>query len=246
MLQLVFSPKWFFGYDIIFEILGVIATLMIAIYSFKLYKFSGKELHNYKYLGLSFLALAVSFLAKIATNFVLYYHRTVKDTLGDIIIKHNLIEKSNIFFQMGYDVHRFLMLLAFFGIYWLISRSDDHEHQWLFAYMIFIIALFSFNVYYVFHLTAAVLLLFIAKHYYNICFCKDAKKKNLKRAHMNFAAFFMLLLSQLSFIFVFANPAIYVVAEVLQLAGFVTFLINMIPLVLTTNGQKKNKNRHHQ
>lgn len=244
MITLVFSPAWFYGIDIIFEILGVIVTMLIAFYSIKLYRFSGRENRSYLHLGLAFLAFAGSFLAKIATNFVLYYQRTVKSAMGDVIVKYNLLEKSNLFFQAGYDVHRFLMLLGLLGVYWLISKSQEREHLPLFSYLIFIVALFSFQTYLVFHLTAVVLLVYITKHYYNLCFCPQNRQKHMLHANLNFIAFFLILLSQISFMFVFANTAIYVVAESLQLAGFIIFLINLILLVFG-HGKKKDKNRHH-
>jgi len=52
-------------------------------------------------------------------------------------------------------------------------------------------------------------------------------------------AFSLLLLSQVVFIFTWLNTGIYVVAEVVQLAGFTTFLINMLLMVLG-HGKKKN------
>ena len=235
MLTFVFSPQWFYGYDIIFELLGILVTGLIGLYSLKLFRFSKER--AYKYFGLSFLAFAVSFAAKIATNFVLYYQHTVKTTLQEVIVKHNLLQKSNILLQAGYDVHRFLLLLGLLGIYWIVSKSAENEHRWLFLYMLFVIALFSFNTYYVFHLTAAFLLLFITKHLHRVAM----RRKAPRTAKLNVLAFALLLLSQLVFVFVWANKAIYVVAELVQLAGFVVFLISILNLVFP-HGKKKNQN----
>jgi len=241
MITVAFSPNWFSGYDIIFEFLAVLVTLLIGLHSYRIYKFS-KD-YTYRFLSLSFLAIAASFLAKIATNFVIYYQNAMKTTFSEIIIKHDLLTKSNLFLQAGYDVHRFLMLLGLFGIYWLVSKSRDFEHRWLFAYFILIVALFSFSTYIVFHITAAVILLFIVKHYHARCF--DKKKKAPIGTHLNFLAFSLLLMSQVVFTFVFLNKAIYAIAETLQLAGFIIFLINLWHLVFR-HGKKTHKDRHHQ
>ncbi|MBN1274839.1 hypothetical protein JXA12_00900 [Candidatus Woesearchaeota archaeon] len=227
MITLIFSPRWFFGYDIIFELLGVIVTLLISVHSHRLYRFS-KD-YTYKFLSLSFFAISASFLAKIATNFALYYQQTVKTAFQELIVKHNLLDKSNLFLQAGYDAHRFLMLLGLFGIYWLVSKSKDYEHQWLFGYLILVVALFSFSTYYVFHITAAFILFFIARHYHRRCFGKERAAP--VGTHLNFLAFSLLLMSQAVFIFIFLNNAIYVIAEILQLAGFIIFLVNMWLLV---------------
>ncbi|MBW2983244.1 hypothetical protein KY327_02980 [Candidatus Woesearchaeota archaeon] len=234
MLTLVFSPQWFYGYDIIFELLGILVTGLIGLYSLKLYRFSKER--TYKYFGLSFLAFAVSFAAKIATNFVLYYQHTVKTTLEEVIIRHNLLQKSNLLLQAGYDVHRFLLLLGLLGIYWIVSKSIENEHRWLLLYLLLIVSLFSFSTYYVFHLTAAFLLLFITRHLHRVA----TRRKAPKTAKLNFLAFALLLLSQLVFVFVWVNKAIYAVAEVVQLAGFVVFLASILNLVFR-NGKKKDK-----
>lgn len=237
MITLVFSPKWFFGYDIIFEVLAVIVTLIIGIYSLKIYSFS--KLRTYKYFGLSFLTFGASFLAKIAMNFALYNPIVVKETIQHAAFSHQILHKSNLILQAGYDIHRFLFLFALLGIYWIVSKSEDLEHRGLLTYFIFITALFSFSTYYIFHLTAAVFILYISKYFYEICFRK--KKKTSLNAHFNFLAFALLFLSQVVFIFVFLNNAIYVIAEFVQLAGFIIFLINILSLVFN-NGKKKNKN----
>lgn len=235
MISLVFSPQWFYGIDIIFEILAVIVTLIISLYSFRLYKFTHERSH--KYFAVFFMAFAVSFLAKIATNFVLYYQNSVKTALEPMIVKYQLLSKSMFFFQTGYDIHRFLLLIGLLGIYWLVSKSQDNEHRWIISFLLLIITLFSFQTYFVFHLTAAILLGFIVKHFKNICDC--VKKKTASHARLNLLAFTLLLFSQVVFIFTWLNTGIYVVAEVIQLAGFVTFLINMLLLVFGY-GKKKN------
>jgi hypothetical protein len=236
MISLVFSPKWFYGYDIIFEALAVIVTLIIGFYSLRIYRFS--KLRLYKFFGLSFLAFGVSFLAKIAMNFALYNVSTVKETLQQAAVTQQLLVRSNLMLQAGYDVHRFLFLLALLGIYWIVSKSENNEHRDLFIYFIFMIALFSFSTYYIFHLTSAIILLFILKHFRALCFRKKDAKAS---ARLNFLAFGLLFLSQLVFIFVFLNNAIYVVAEVVQLFGFIIFLISILSIVLK-NGKKKNEN----
>ena len=239
MITLIFSPKWFYGYDIIFESLAVIVTLIIGLYSLKIHRFS--KLRTYKYFGLSFLAFSAAFIGKIAMNFALYNPVAVKTTIANINITQRLLERSNLVLQAGYDVHRFLFLLGLLGVYWIISKSRDNEHRWLFLYMLLIITLFSFNTYYVFHLTASIMLLFITKHFKGVC----DRKGSSRNARLNFLAFSLLLISQLVFIFIFLNKAIYVVAEVVQLMGFIVFLINILLLVLV-HGEKKDKNRHHQ
>ncbi|MBD3209036.1 hypothetical protein GF367_01285 [Candidatus Woesearchaeota archaeon] len=236
MITLVFSPRWFYGYDIIFEALAVIVTLIIGLYSLRIYRFSRER--TYKYFGLSFLSFAAAFIGKIAMNFALYNPSAVKSTLQQAqpAVTQKLLEKSNLVLQAGYDAHRFLFLLALLGIYWIVSKSDDLEHRWFFVYLIALASLFSFNAYFIFHITATIMLLFILKHFHAFCF----KRKAPMTTHLNFLAFSLLFLSQLVFIFVFLNNAIYVVAEVVQLLGFIVFLVSILSLVFR-HGKKTHK-----
>lgn len=238
MITLRFSPTWFEGIDIYFDILGVIVTFLLGIYSYKFYKFSNN--YRYKFFGLSFICFSGSFLAKIATNIVIYNHVVVRETLSNAVMTQNLIQQSNFFFHLGFDIHRFLMLLGLIGIYWLVSKGKQKEHLWIMVFMALIISVFSFSSYFIFHLTAAFLLLFIVKHYHCICTKKSVKKKNMI-AHMNFGAFLALFISQIVFIFVWLFKPLYAIAETIQFLGFLLLFINLSLLVFG-HGKKKNKN----
>ncbi|MEA3430735.1 MAG: hypothetical protein U9R08_05660, partial [Nanoarchaeota archaeon] len=72
MLELVYSPQWFYGIDILFESINVIAALLIAFFSYKIYKYT-KDRHCL-YFGLSFLAICIAFISKILTNFQIYFN----------------------------------------------------------------------------------------------------------------------------------------------------------------------------
>ncbi len=229
MIKLIFSPHWFYNTDIIFEVFFTIVTLAIGFYSYKFYKFSKN--YKYKYFALSFFAFAAAFTAKILTNFVLYYQKTVKTTFNEVIVKYNLLPMSKFFFFLGYDFYRLFYLLALIGIYWLISKSKDYEHQWLFFYLAIIISIFSYNAYFIFHLTSAFLLFFIVKHYHEISY----KKKN-KRTYINFLAFLFLFVGEITFIFIWLDKVFYVIAETLLLISFVMLLSNYLRLVLRKNG----------
>ena len=42
MIQIRFSPQWFFGYDAAIDIISIIVVGLIAWYAFKIFKFSSK------------------------------------------------------------------------------------------------------------------------------------------------------------------------------------------------------------
>ena len=66
MLKFYFSPEWFHGIDSIFEIVSIIVALLIALYAYKIYKFS--KVNKYKFFSWAFLLIAIAYIFKILTN----------------------------------------------------------------------------------------------------------------------------------------------------------------------------------
>src|SRR3989338_6247396 len=66
MAQLYSIPHWFAGFNVIFEILFIIATAMVAFYAFKIYRISSKG--EIKLFGISFASLSISYLILVIVN----------------------------------------------------------------------------------------------------------------------------------------------------------------------------------
>ena len=96
----------------------------------------------------------------------------------------------------------------------------------------FMITYFSHNSYFVFHLTAMLLLLIVTYHYH----LTFRSKKNYNTMLL-MISFFMIALSHLLFIFETIQPIYYVVAELFQLFGYFMLLLTFI--LILKNGKKK-------
>jgi len=231
MLEIVFSPKWFYGKDIIIDIFSLLVLSLIAIFSIKYYRINKKN-KNYFWFAISFIILAVSFLFKILTNFTIYYNVLNTERLGFFTFTYKTIATSDILFSVGFFFYMFLSLLGFFILYKLYQKNYLKQNILLILYFILIITYFGTSRYFVFHLTSLLLLLFITLNY-----LKNYFKKKKITSKLLVLSFLIITLSQLFFIFVSLNKLFYVIAELIQLVGYVLLLITFIGVV--KNAKKK-------
>ncbi len=217
MYKLVFAPHWFSGIDCIFEVVAVIVTFLIAMYVYKLYKFSKDR--QYQYFSYAFLAIAFSFIFKILTNITIYGEVLEKHSHGLYHLTFKIIQRVDLLYTAGHLLHRFLFLMGLLGIFCIIGKLWSPKQIILNIFLISLVTIFSAYKYFAFYLTSTLILAFIVHSLY-----KNHKAVCNKKTFCITTAFYILLISQIAFIFVVLSKYIYVVAEVIQLAGFVMLL----------------------
>jgi hypothetical protein len=231
MLKLVFSPKWFYGKDIIIDIFSIIVLLLIATFSIKCYNLNKKN-KNYFWFAFSFILLSISFLFKILTNFTIYYNIISTKKLGLFILTYKTTVTSDILFSIGFLGYTLFGLLGLFILYEIYQKSVQKQHLILSLFFILIISYFGTSKYFVFHLTSLLLLSFITISYY-----RNYLKKKTKTSKSLWISFSIITISQLVFIFVNLNELFYVLAEIIQLIGYILLLTTFIGVV--KNAKKK-------
>lgn len=231
MLKFVFSPRWFYGVDCIAEVSALIITLLIAFFGYKLYRFSKDP--KYKYFFLSFFTLAAAFFFKILTNINVYYEVTKQQLLGSLTLTYTALESSDLLVSVGFIGYRFLFLAGFMGLFYLLYKHRDRKLFLIMLWLILIATWFSLSNYFFFHATAILFLGLLFLYYFNAS--KTAVKKKLRSFVYMSYTFMFLVLSQLSFIFVFISSHLYVIGEILQLIGFFLLLYNFIMILRRCN-----------
>jgi len=221
MYSLVFSPKWFFGIDIIFEIVSIFIALLISFYGYKIYKLS--KIKEHKYFSISFFLIVLSFVFKILTNFDIYYSVLKPIQIGSKIVLFNYLYSSGILHLTGLFISRLLMIAAFFVLFLLTERKYPRKDIYLMGYLLFISVIFSVLFYYIFHMTLAVIVFFICLNSY-----ENYKKIRKSSKFIVFLAFLLILVSQLAFSLIFFEIESYVIGETLMLIGFFVLLYNYL------------------
>ncbi len=217
MINYIFSPRWFYGIDIVLEIFSIIVVLLLTRYGYKLYGITKDKKH--KHFSAFFLMIGIAFLFKIMANFDIYYLEVNSIQIANAVFYFESSHVSEILFYIGFTAFRFLMMLAFFGLLYINWKRKDGFL--LSTYFIAVIALFSHSSYYIFHITMFVLLLGLFTSHFKRYIKKIPHDKGMLLTPLSF---FMLLLSQAVFTAIALDLMLYVVGEMFQLAGFCILL----------------------
>ncbi len=225
MFRLFFTPGWFNGYDLLFNSISLVVALLIAAYSWRIYKFH-KE-NRFMYFSLAFLLVSVSFAFKILTSGVLYYYpvrETVAQVLGPAVGPR--LKYSALYYRAGFFFQMASMLLAWLLIFLVSQKSRARLTKFyevsqigLLAYLLLLVSVISNFNYKVFYLTSSVLLSLIVLNYY-----KNYLTTRKSSALKVMTAFLFILSGNLILVFVFLQNSSYVVGELLTLVGFLLLL----------------------
>jgi len=229
MYRLFFTPTWFNGWDLVFEGIGLIIALLIACYSWKVYRIS-KE-NKYGYFSLAFILISLDFLFKMVTQGLVYYaplRNMATGVLEPIVgMAKSGINYSELFFRGGFLIYMIMMLGAWMLIFFVSQKKSGRLKCYyevsqiaLFVYLVVLISIVSNFKHFVFYLTSAVILGMTVLNYYKN-FLNTGKSTN---ALLVMNSFLFILISQFFFVFVFLSEELYVLGEVLMLMGFLLLL----------------------
>ena len=226
MYQLFYTPSWFNGFDLAFELIGLVITLLIAGYSWKVYQLS-KE-NRFAYFSLAFVMVALGLVSKVFTSSVLYFI-PVRDVVADVLVPvmGGTLNYSDLFYRAAFFGQMVLMLGAWLLIFFISQKSRERLRKYhevsqlaLFVYLILLISVVSNFKYSVFYLTSAVILGMTTLNYYKNYLNTNGNKK----AFLVMLAFLFILFSNICYIFVFIWSSFYVLGEVFLLVGFLLLL----------------------
>jgi len=231
MINILFSPRWFYGKDIMIDAVSVIVLAFISYITFRYYKINKNKKQHLSF-SIATGLLALSFIFKIITNFTLYTFELHTKNFGLLTFTYQTVEASNTLFLVGTLLYRFLTLIGFYLLFSTYYNEKQKPVFLIMSYFIFVATYFASQAYYVFHLSAFLFLLFIVKKYFD-----NYKKTRDKPAKLIFASFIIILISHAIFIFVELEHLLYVVAEITQLLGYTMLLISFITVL--RYGKKK-------
>lgn len=234
-MRIVLTPDWFIGKDMLIECFSFLVLVIFSILAIRNYKISKNRKSLYLGVGFGFIALAQ--LASLFTKFFLYYDLVPTHSIGQALITSNLVNSVDVFYYAGFFFYRLMTLAGFFMIYRLPRDKKSWGDYALVLYFILVSALLSKEFYYLFHLTALVLLILIVGNYYDVL--KEHKLFNTK---ILVTAFSLLALSQL--IFALSRlEVMFVLANVIELVSYCILL--GLGIRLLQNGKEKKPNGYH-
>jgi len=224
MVHLNLIPSWFLGYNIFFEFLFAIITLVVGIYAFKLYSIS--EQKQSKLFGIAFLFISTHYFIQSFLNASILFK------LGEnicTIMKIQGIELLNIY---GIYSHMFFFMLGLITLTYMTLKIQDKKIYSLLLIIPFLSILFSTNKIYLFYLFSSIYLIYISAYYFKN-YLENKKIKTL----LVLVAFLFLLFGNIHFIFSINHGAYYIIGHFLEFVAYSLILINL--LLILKNGKKK-------
>jgi len=220
MLLLLNGPYWFRGIDALFGLVYILVTLLIAAMSYKAFKLTNEK--KYSYFSISFLLMSIAFFIYSLTNLILITH--MSDTLNNLLTQ----------FDFAFLVHMILIFAAYTLLLVVTLKIEQKKVIILLFTLMLLFSLFSYQYYIKFHLISLLLLFFLGHQFYT-----NYLEKKSKNPKLVFIAFYLLTCAQVFFLAMIYHPFFYVVADILQLAGFgVLFFMFMKVL---QHGREKRK-----
>lgn len=225
MFRLFPTPAWFNGWDIVFGVIIFLVALLIAGYSWRIFRIH-KE-NRFAYFALAFIMITASLFFKLTTNGILYFE-PIRDTAANVlqpIAAPNTI-LADLFYRLGFFLEMAPMLGGLLLIYLISQKKRERLNKYyeisqiaLFIYLVLLISIVSNFTFFVFYLTSTVLLSFIVLNYY-----KNYLNNNNNNTFRVMLAFLLAMFANIFFIFVFIWEGFYFFGETLLLIGFLILL----------------------
>ncbi|MBS3172228.1 hypothetical protein J4438_01440 [Candidatus Woesearchaeota archaeon] len=235
MIPLENSPNWFSVPSIIIDFFSFLVLFSISLISLKYYNLSGGN-KKYKYISFAFLLICASFFFKLITNLALYYNEFIRADSPTIITDTlETIRSYNIFTDLTFTLFVFLNLIGLYFLYSVYQEKQAKSMMFLITYFIIISTYFSNLNYYVFHITSFLLLTIISILYFD----KYALKGNESTKVLGYS-FSSIAISQILFMFVSVDKSFFILAEIIQLLGYLLLFLILRNIII--HGKKKKQN----
>ncbi len=219
-MDLIVSPAWFFGKDIVIDGISALVLALIAYFSFRYYKLNANR--NYLKLGVSFCIIALAFFFKMAINSLVYYRLLQSREYGIFVITRETLEMIDTAVFAQFFLYHLLTLIGLYLLYTIYQRQSATDHV-LNLYFILLATVFSIFMNQLFRLTALVLLGLITVQH------MTRYREHRRRTTLMLASSFgVIAASQALLVFARTNSLFYVVGELIQLVGYAGLLLTFI------------------
>ena len=209
------APPWFYGYDIIMEIIFSIITLSVSIFSYRVFKATSQKYA--KYLGIAFLSIGLSNIVQSALNFM------ILSKLNEPICKLMNIQSITFFNTITMYVHIIFFMI---GLVFLTYMTFGSENLFILAITMivsFMGIFLSQNVLQSFYFLASAYLAMISWH-----FIRNYLKNRKTNTLMIAIAFLFLFFGNVQFVFSEGQQIFYVLGHILELIAYSLILANFL------------------
>ena len=218
MVSLSLVPSWFFGYDIVLELAFAIITLIVSIFSFKIFKLTKQR--QLKLFGISFLFISLSYFVQSFVNFAI----VIK--LNEEICRIIKVITVNTWNTFGIYAYVILFVAGLITLAYMTFKVNNNKIYLLLLMVSVFALLISPNTLYLYHIISSILLTFIVLHYFK----NYIKRKQLKTL-LVLSAFIFLLFGRVHFILSVNHGLYYILGHFLELFAYLLILTNLLLVI---------------
>jgi hypothetical protein len=230
----VFSPPGFYGKDMTIDILSALVLFMIGIFAFRNYLLDRKN-KRHLILSAAFVLLGGSFLIKTLTNIISHSPALYNQNLSLSLLGIEIIKPYTVVPAFGFLLYSLMTLFGFYVLYALTSKDELSMNYVIIAYFILISTYFTRFNYHLLYLTAFLFVLATTRRYF-----LAYKKNNYKNTLLLGISFCVITVSQFIFMLTGQSYLLYIIAEIVQLVGYLFLLYTFILVLRNARKTKQN------
>lgn len=218
MVFTYFSPQWFRGTDIILEFSFFIFSLIIALFSYRIYKETSSR--SVKYFGIGFLFISISNFIQTILNFIILY----KLNNDSVYMMVDMMDYTQItqFEVLGLFSHMIFMTIGLSFLVYTTLKERGLKSLILILFLSLSGIIMSSNSLYLFYMFSTIFLGFILWHFV-VNYINNKKIETFLVA----IAFLFLFFGSFHFIISVNHQLFYAIGHILEFFSYVFILINL-------------------
>lgn len=232
----VYSPPGFYGKDITIDVISAVVLLLIGLFAFRNFLLD-KDNKRQLILSAAFVLLGGSFIVKTLAN-IISHSPLVHDHIFSLsILGSEIIGSYTLILAFSFLLYSLLTLFGFYILYALTSKDELSMNYVIIAYFILISTYFTRFNYHLLYLTAFLFVLATTRRYF-----LAYKKNNYKNTLLLGISFCVITVSQFIFMLTGQSHLLYIIAELVQLLGYLFLLYTFILVLRNARKTKPNRN----
>src|SRR3989338_4223003 len=206
------SPSWFYGFDIAFELVFGVISLVIALLAFKIYRKSFQI--SARLLGFSFVFISLAFL-------VLSFFNLLFSLKPESYLCQSSLCSVAVLSVIGLYTHIILLLIGFVILCYIVLKRRSITIFLLLLGITLFAIIFSKNVLLTYHLLSSIFLAFISW-----CYIRNFLANKQTKTCLIALAFTLLFFGSFHFFLAVNHALFYVMGHFFELFAYILILMN--------------------
>ena len=211
-------PEWFFGYDIIAELIFALITFFIGLYSFKIYKLTGQK--QSQLFCFSFLFISLAYILQSFLNFALLYE------INEQVVSFLQLKEISTLVAIELYTYIIFYMIGLITLTYMTLKIKSKRVYSLLILLTLTSLIISSNKLLLFGVISSILLAYICIHYVTNYLAHKQRKTLLVAI-----AFALLFLSTIHFNFSINHYYPYFGGHILALFAYSLLLTNLLLVI---------------